>query len=101
MSSNATETAVGAAVLAVAIGFVLYAGQAIGSFEPIRTEWLEYAEALGEIVSVSTGQGEVSGKFETLAPDGAMVLRLPNGGQTLIRAGDVQIRQGDGHAAGD
>jgi len=33
MSSNATETAVGAAVLAVAIGFVLYAGQAIGGFE--------------------------------------------------------------------
>lgn len=81
--------------------FTHWLGRALDGFDAIREEWLRYAEGLGKTVSISTGQGNTVGKFETLAPDGALILRLPNGEQTLIRAGDVQIRQGDGHAAGD
>ncbi|MEO1027823.1 MAG: biotin--[acetyl-CoA-carboxylase] ligase [Pseudomonadota bacterium] len=81
--------------------FQVWLDAAINGFDAIRSDWLNHAEALGGEISVLTGEGRVTGVFETLAPDGALILRLPNGEQTLIRAGDVQIRQGDGHAAGN
>ena len=49
------------------------------------------AEALGDTVRVSPGGEAVEGVFETLAEDGGLVLRLPNGARETIRAGDVEL----------
>ncbi len=64
-------------------------------FEIIRRDWLKVAEGLGQTVRVSPGGTVMEGVFEDMGPDGALILRLPDGSQQTIRAGDVElIRKG-------
>ncbi|WP_034791478.1 biotin--[acetyl-CoA-carboxylase] ligase [Hyphomonas beringensis] len=65
--------------------------QARQSFEPLREDWLKVAEGLGETVRVTVSDSPVEGVFEDMAPDGALILRLPNGERQMIRAGDVSL----------
>jgi BirA family biotin operon repressor/biotin-[acetyl-CoA-carboxylase] ligase len=65
--------------------------QARESFEPVRRDWLARAEGLGGMVRVSPGGVPIDGIFEDMAPDGGLILRLPDGSQQTIRAGDVQL----------
>ena len=65
--------------------------QARQSFEPLREDWLKVAEGLGETVQVTVSDSPVEGVFEDMAPDGALILRLPNGERQMIRAGDVSL----------
>lgn len=67
--------------------------QARAGFADIRQTWLERAEALGETVHIRAGDIETHGVFEDLEPDGALVLRLPDGSRRSIRAGEVEIRR--------
>lgn len=67
--------------------------QARKGFSDIRRTWLERAEGLGETVHVRAGDIETHGIFEDLEPDGALVLRLPDGSRHSIRAGEVEIRR--------
>lgn len=66
-----------------------------GGFAPVRAAWLRYGHGLGEPVRVRLGEATVTGVFEGLAPDGALILRdtAPGNGGTgavrTIRAGDV------------
>ena len=65
--------------------------QARESFAPVRQDWLRRAEGLGAGVKVTPNGVPLEGIFEDMAPDGALILRLPDGSQQTIRAGDVQL----------
>ena len=54
--------------------------------------WLARAHPLGTPLHVHSGPGEsIAGRFDGIAPDGAMRLRLEDGEIEIIRAGDVNL----------
>ena len=59
-----------------------------GGFAPIRTEWLTRAARLGETVEARLPAETVTGVFETLDEDGAMLLQTGTGARR-IHAADV------------
>lgn len=65
--------------------------QARQGFEGLREDWLKVAEGLGQTVSVSRNGDPLVGVLEDMAEDGSLVLRLPDGRQELVRAGDVSL----------
>ena len=58
-------------------------------FAPVRNAWLERAAGLNELVTARLAQETLSGRFETLAPSGELVLRLPDGEMRKISAADI------------
>jgi BirA family biotin operon repressor/biotin-[acetyl-CoA-carboxylase] ligase len=59
---------------------------------PLFGRWLAAAHSLGTPLSVHGADGvRVSGQFAGLGPDGALRLRLADGEQRVIHAGDVTI----------
>jgi len=58
-------------------------------FAAIRDAWLERCAGLGRAISVKVGGKQKAGAFRGLADDGALILGLPGGRQSLIHAGDV------------
>jgi BirA family biotin operon repressor/biotin-[acetyl-CoA-carboxylase] ligase len=64
------------------------------SSEPARLPqaWLSRAHPIGTLLQVHAGAGAVlSGRFDGLEPDGALRLRLEDGGLEIVHAGDVQL----------
>lgn len=58
----------------------------------IADAWLERAHPIGTKLKVHTDAANfVSGRFEGLAPDGALLLRSAEGAIETIRAGDVSL----------
>lgn len=52
--------------------------------------WMDRAHAPGTALAVRLPDGSsFSGTFDTLDEQGALVLRLPNGGRTTVHAGDI------------
>lgn len=85
---------------------VLAAGMAVRvrqftekGFESIRTEWLARAARLNETIEARLPAETVTGRFETLDEDGAMVLQTETG-LRRIHAADVYF-PGEADAAGD
>jgi len=78
------------------------AARVLGEFEPlwdalqegdraaVLAAWSERAAFWGEPVTVRTPAGPVTGVAQRLDADGALVLRLENGAETTILAGDVE-----------
>ena len=87
------DVSVEAALATLRETFAARLAQARAGFGDIRQTWLERAEALGETVHIRAGDVEIHGIFENLEPDGALVLRLPDGSRRSIRAGEVEIRR--------
>ncbi len=58
-------------------------------FASIRTAWLARASGLGQPLVARLGRETLAGRFEDLAPDGALLLRLDNGSLRVIHAGEV------------
>ena len=58
-------------------------------FAPIRQAWRERARDLGRRVVARLPNESIEGVARDLAPDGALVLELADGGRRLIAAGDV------------
>jgi BirA family biotin operon repressor/biotin-[acetyl-CoA-carboxylase] ligase len=58
-------------------------------FAAIRADWLARAAGLGKPVRIKTGDGEASGRFETIDETGRLVLRLADGTMQTMAAGDV------------
>ncbi len=65
--------------------------QAREDYPSVLRDWMTRAEGLGQTVRIGPKEQPVEGVFETLAEDGSIILRLPNGQTRLIRAGDVEI----------
>jgi BirA family biotin operon repressor/biotin-[acetyl-CoA-carboxylase] ligase len=62
-------------------------------FEAIRDAWLSVAIGPGQSVEVRLAHETLTGTFETLAVDGALVLVLPGGQRRLITSGEVFFPQ--------
>ena len=65
--------------------------QARNDFERLLEDWLKHAEGLGQTVQAGAPDNRIEGVFERLAPDGGLILRLPDGATHTIRAGDVDL----------
>ncbi|MEL7284951.1 MAG: biotin--[acetyl-CoA-carboxylase] ligase [Pseudomonadota bacterium] len=65
--------------------------QARIDFSGLLADWLKAAEGRGQIVRAGSPSDRVEGVFEGLADDGGLILRLPDGAQRIIRAGDVDL----------
>jgi len=60
--------------------------------EPILNRWLAAAHPVGSALTVHEPNGSrVSGVFDGIEPDGALRLRLADGGCRVIHAGDVSL----------
>lgn len=68
-------------------------------FQPVQQAWLERAVGMGGDCTARLPSETVRGIAEGLDGDGALLLRLPNGAQRRITAGDVffETRSGSGH----
>ncbi|MEO1553483.1 MAG: biotin--[acetyl-CoA-carboxylase] ligase [Pseudomonadota bacterium] len=60
-------------------------------FSGLLDDWLKVAEGRGEIVQAGPVKNRIEGVFDGLAEDGGLILRLPDGTQRIIRAGDVDL----------
>ena len=58
-------------------------------FAAVRDLWLDHAAGLGKPVVVRAGSGTVSGIFQTIDPQGQLVLRNGEGGLETVAAGEV------------
>jgi BirA family transcriptional regulator, biotin operon repressor / biotin---[acetyl-CoA-carboxylase] ligase len=58
-------------------------------FQAVRDRWLTRAAGLGAPVSVRLGNDVLRGTFETIDPDGRLVMRNPDGSARAVSAGDV------------
>lgn len=58
-------------------------------FAATRADWLAAAAGIGKPMVARIGNAETAGTFEGLAADGALLLRLPDGGSRPIHAGEV------------
>lgn len=58
-------------------------------FGVVRDTWMARAHGLGQRVNVNKPDGQLTGQFETLDDDGAMVLQLDDGTQQRILVGDL------------
>jgi len=61
----------------------------VSGFAAIREAWLGVAAGLGTEIEVRLPGETLYGRFETLMPDGALSLLLPNGTRRAITAGEV------------
>lgn len=57
-------------------------------FAPIRTEWLNRAAHLGDVITARTGTDETTGTFETIDEAGRLILTTAQG-RTAIAAADI------------
>ena len=58
-------------------------------FAAVRSAWLAHAHGLGGPVTVVNGERRLTGVFEALDEEGALVLAQPDGERLSIAAGDV------------
>lgn len=58
-------------------------------FEPIRERWLARAAGKGGLLAARLGHETLTGRFDDLAADGALQLRLVDGSIRAIHAGEV------------
>ena len=65
--------------------------QARQGFDSLLADWMRYAEGVGQNVQAGPAHNRIEGIFESLATDGGLNLRLPNGALHTIRAGDVEL----------
>jgi BirA family transcriptional regulator, biotin operon repressor / biotin---[acetyl-CoA-carboxylase] ligase len=63
-------------------------------FATIRADWLARAAGLGENIHVRLADRELVGRFEALDDAGGLVLIAPDGGKTVVAAGDVIAFEG-------
>lgn len=60
-------------------------------FDSVRKGWLERAGAPGEMLTVHTREGDVSGRFAGLDADGALRVALADGRERVFTYGDVTL----------
>ena len=58
-------------------------------FATIRSDWSARASGLGEEIRVRLADRELTGRFEALDDDGALVLRLTDGSAVTVTAGEL------------
>lgn len=73
----------------LAAAFARYETQfATYGFAPVRTEWLNRAAHLGDVITARTGTDETTGTFDTIDESGRLILTTPQG-RKAIAAADI------------
>ncbi|MBX9721214.1 MAG: biotin--[acetyl-CoA-carboxylase] ligase [Candidatus Obscuribacterales bacterium] len=67
--------------------------------ELVLEQWKKYSATLGKRIKAQVGNIELEGIAEDLSDSGALVLRLDNGQERLLHAGEITIRLEDGRYA--
>lgn len=62
---------------------------------PIYEQWQKRLVTLGRRVRVTSGETVLEGVAESVAPDGRLLVRLPDGSLTEVIAGDVTLRDAE------
>ncbi len=70
-----------------------YALVCTGRFAQIADEWELHCSTLGHRVAVQTGARDIRGRAESLAEDGALLLRTEHGHLERIVGGDVTLEK--------
>jgi BirA family transcriptional regulator, biotin operon repressor / biotin---[acetyl-CoA-carboxylase] ligase len=60
-------------------------------FSTIRTAWMQQAIGIGEIVEMTSGTQHLTGHFEAITEQGAVLLKPPHGPPHILHAGDLHI----------
>jgi len=66
---------------------------ALADGDSVFKQWRDRLVTLGKKVQVSSGETTCKGVAESVAPDGSLLLRQPDGSLLKIVAGDVTLRQ--------
>lgn len=95
-SSCLAEFGVDADVTALRDVFLRWMGEyymrwQMEGFEPLRREWMEGSFAVGTPMTVKPASGAVSGRFQGIDMDGALLLQQEDGRTIKITSGDVHI----------
>ncbi len=61
------------------------------NFTAIRAAWVQYAIGIGETVTMSTGTQHLTGTFETITEQGALMLKPADAPPQILHAGDLHI----------
>ena len=61
------------------------------NFPTIRTAWTKLAIGIGETITMTAGTQHLTGRFETITEQGAVMLKPPHGPAHILHAGDVHI----------
>ncbi len=61
------------------------------NFPTIRTAWTKLAIGIGETITMTAGTQHLTGTFETITEQGAVMLKPPHGPPHILHAGDVHI----------
>jgi BirA family biotin operon repressor/biotin-[acetyl-CoA-carboxylase] ligase len=64
-----------------------------GDFAAVADEWEEHCATIGHAVSIQTGNRHVRGRAESLAEDGALLVRTDHGHLERIVGGDVILEK--------
>jgi BirA family biotin operon repressor/biotin-[acetyl-CoA-carboxylase] ligase len=68
-----------------------YGRLSAGQFEAVADEWEGYCTTIGQEVVIRTSDREIRGRAESLAEDGALLLRTDHGHLERIVGGDVTL----------
>ena len=63
-----------------------------GNIHSLLNKWREHSTTLGREVEVRTPQGTLGGKAIDIAPDGGLILELPDGSKEKVLAGECSLR---------
>jgi BirA family transcriptional regulator, biotin operon repressor / biotin---[acetyl-CoA-carboxylase] ligase len=61
------------------------------NFSTIRAAWIANAIGIGETVTMTTGTHHLTGTFETITEQGAVLLKPQDGPPQILHAGDLHI----------
>jgi BirA family transcriptional regulator, biotin operon repressor / biotin---[acetyl-CoA-carboxylase] ligase len=61
------------------------------NFPTIRTAWTNLAIGIGETITMTTGTQHLTGTFEAITEQGAVMLKPPHGPPHILHAGDMHI----------
>ena len=61
------------------------------NFAAIREAWLQNAIGIGEIVTMKSGMQSLTGTYETITEQGAIMLKPADGPAQILHAGDLHI----------
>lgn len=62
-----------------------------GGFEAVRAAWTAQAIGIGENATMTVGTQQLTGRFEGITEQGAVILQTPEGPPHILHAGDFHI----------
>jgi BirA family biotin operon repressor/biotin-[acetyl-CoA-carboxylase] ligase len=64
-----------------------------GQFEAVANEWEEHCSTIGHEIVIRVGERQIRGRAESLAEDGALLVRTAHGHLERVTGGDVTLEK--------